>query len=238
MTAITEHDTATATRILAAARELLLKRGVKGLTVAEIAQRSHVGKGTAYLYWATKEDLLFGLVARDFLAVLDHEIAALTADPDLARPHRLCPHLIHTALDNPFVRALQTGDTDLLGILAKHRRSKELLDLLGPAALMYTVLPVWRRHGLARTDWSLDDQAYALQALMIGFLETTTTRIPVLHNVNVDEPDKVMAAAVTALLGPDQADPAQLRATANEGLTLLAERRQSVLALIGSQHSR
>ena len=58
MAVLAEHDSGTAARILAAARELVLKRGVKGLTVAEIAARAHVGKGTAYLYWPTKEDLL------------------------------------------------------------------------------------------------------------------------------------------------------------------------------------
>ncbi|WP_410793253.1 TetR/AcrR family transcriptional regulator [Kribbella sp. C-35] len=180
-------DTSTATRILTAARELVLKRGVKGLTVADIAERAHVGKGTAYLYWGAKDDLLFGLVARDFLAVLDREIHALDADPELARPHRLCPHVVHSALDNPFVRAVQLGDADVLGALATHPRSMDLLDMLGPAALMYTVLPVWRRHALARTDWPVEDQAYALQAMTTGFLETAT-RAPALRSVTVDSP--------------------------------------------------
>lgn len=231
MKALAEHDSGTAARILAAARELVLKRGVKGLTVAEIAERAHVGKGTAYLYWGTKEDLLFGLFAREFLAAVDGDIDALTADPDLCRPHRLCPQLVRYALDNPFVRALQTGDADLLGVLAQHPRSVKLLDMLGPAALMYTVLPVWRRYRLVRTDWSLDEQAYALQALMTGFLGAAT-RTQVLRSVTVDAPDKVMAAAVTALLGPDEASPADVRATADEGLRLLRERREAVLALI------
>ncbi|MFD1543561.1 TetR/AcrR family transcriptional regulator [Nonomuraea guangzhouensis] len=231
MTTSTGHDSATASRILAAARDLVLKRGVKGLTVAEIAERAHVGKGTAYLYWPTKEDLLFGLFARDFLTVLDHEIDATTADADLCRPHRLCPQLLQRALDNPFMRAMQTGDADLLGALAQHPRSMELLDLVGPAALMYTVLPVWRRHRLVRTDWPLDEQAYALQALMTGFL-AATTRPQVLPGVTVEAPEAVMAAAVTALLGPEQASPDEVRAAATEGLRLLRERRQAVLALI------
>jgi AcrR family transcriptional regulator len=231
MTALAEHDSATAARILAAARELVLKRGVKGLTIAEIAQRAHVGKGTAYLYWDTKEDLLLGLFARDFLTSVDTEIEALTADPELGRPHRLCPRLVHEALDRPFVRALQTSDSDLLGVLAQHPRSQELLDMVGPAALIGGVLPVWRRYRLARTDWSYDEQAYALQALMIGFLEFTTST-QVLRSVTVDDPDKVMAAAVTALLGPEEASPADILAAAEEGQQLLSERRKALLALI------
>jgi AcrR family transcriptional regulator len=224
-----EQDSGTAARILTAARELVLKRGVKGLTVAEIAERAHVGKGTTYLYWGTKEDLVFGLIARDFLSVVDEELDALAADPDICRPHRLCPRLVRGALGNPFVRALVTGDADLLGVLAQHQRSVELLDMVGPAGLIYSVLPVWRDYGLVRTDWPLDEQAFALQALIAGFFATADQ---VLHGVTVDAPDRVMAAAATALLGVDHAGPAEVRATAEEGMRLLRERRAAVLALI------
>lgn len=212
----------TAARILVAARELVLERGVTGLTVAEVAARARVGKGTAYLYWDTKEDLLFELIARDFLASTDGEVDALTEDPDISRPHRLCPRVVRGVLDRPFARALQTGDADLLGVLTQHPRSRELLDVLGPTALMYTVLPVWRRHRLVRTDWPLDEQAYALQALITGFLTTQAPR----------GVDKVIAAAVTALLGTGEAGPAEIRATAEEGVRVLRERRAAVLALI------
>jgi AcrR family transcriptional regulator len=231
VTAPAEHDSGTAARILAAARELVLKRGVKGLTVAEIAEKAHVGKGTAYLYWKTKEDLLLGLFARDFLAGVNDELDALSADPDAARPHRLCPRLARVALEHPFMRALQTGDADLLGVLARHPRATELLDELGPAGVVETVLPVWRRHRLARTDWPLNEQAYALQALMTGFLETAS-RPSVLRGVSVDAPEKVMAAAVTALLGPEEAGPADVRNAAEEGIRLLQEKREIVLATI------
>jgi AcrR family transcriptional regulator len=231
MTALAEQDPGTAARILAAARELVLKRGVKGLTIAEIAERAHVGKGTAYLYWKTKDELLLGLFARDFLAFVDDEIDALTTDPDIARPHRLFPRLVRNFIDRPFTRAMQSGDADLLGALARHPRSMELLDQSGPAGLVDTVLPVWRAYLLARTDWPLDEQAYALHALLAGFLDTATRR-QVLRGVTVDAPEKVMAAAVTALLGPEEAGPAELHATAEEGLRLLRARRNALLALI------
>jgi AcrR family transcriptional regulator len=59
------------TRVLAAAGELVLARGSRGVTIAEVARRAHIGKGTVYLYWKTKEDLLLDLVCRDFLALAD-----------------------------------------------------------------------------------------------------------------------------------------------------------------------
>jgi AcrR family transcriptional regulator len=184
-----------------------------------------------YLHWATKEDLLVGLFARDFLAALDGYTDALTTDPDLARPHRLCPRLVRIGLEFPFVRAMQTGDADLLGILAQHPRTTDLLDRLGLAALMYLVLPVWRKYRLARTDWPLDEQAYVMQSLMAGF-SAAANHTQVLPSVTVTTPDKVIAAAVTTLLGPEQASPADIRAAADEGLRLLREQREIVLASI------
>ncbi|MHB6910363.1 TetR/AcrR family transcriptional regulator [Streptomyces sp. DB-54] len=234
MAVLAEQESDKAARILTAARELVLKRGVKGVTMAEIAEKAHVGKGTVYLYWGNKEDLLLGLFAREFLATVDGHIEELTTDPDICRPHRLCPQLVRTAVERPFVRALQTGDADLLGVLTQHPRSTELLNSLGPAAMMYTVLPVWRQHRLARTDWTLDEQAYALQALMAGFLDAAT-RAHALRSVTVDAPDKVIAASVTALLGPEEAGPADIRATADEGLRLLREKRDLVFASIATK---
>jgi hypothetical protein len=137
-------------------------------------------------------------------------------------------------VERPFVRALQAADVDLLGALARHPRSTELLDRLGPAGLVYTALPVWRQHRLARTDWPLDEQAYALQALMIGFLESATRAS--VHGVTVESPERVMGAAVTALLGPEEAGPADVRAAAEEGLRLLRQRREIVLATITTSH--
>ncbi|MGW2572130.1 hypothetical protein [Streptomyces sp. NPDC001537] len=61
-----------------------------------------------------------------------------------------------------------------------------------------------RRH--LHTRVPLDEQAYTLQALMTGFLDAVTRPLAP-SSISVDDPDKVMAAAVTALLGPE--DPGQ-----------------------------
>lgn len=161
-------------------------------------------------------------------------------------PQRLCPRVARNALNYPIVRAMQTGDDDRLGAFGQHPRSVELLGRLGPATVVHSVLPVWREYRLVRTDWPLDEQAYALQALMTGFLGAAT-RPPTPTSVTVDDPDKVMAAAVTALLRPEEAStegvgPAELRTVAEEGLRLLRERRDAMLALIatypGTKHSQ
>ncbi|MEV5716894.1 helix-turn-helix domain-containing protein [Amycolatopsis mediterranei] len=229
MPELPEHHSPKAARILAAAGELLLSRGIKGVTIADVATRAHIGKGTVYLYWKTKEDLLLGLISRDFLTLADDVTEAVTADPDLARPSRLLPHMLRTASQHPFVNALRSNDGGLLGALTEDPRSAKLLDTLGPDAMMYDVLPIWRRHDLARTDWALDVQVLALHALVTGFVVLGTQRR---FRPSAADPGDTFAAAVTALLGPERATPEQVRAAAAEGLRSLAEGRAAALESI------
>jgi AcrR family transcriptional regulator len=228
-----ELKSAKALRILTVTRELLLKRGFRGITVAQIAERAHVGKGTVYLYWDTKEDLFAELVTRDFLGTVDDYITALEGDPEQIRPHRLLPRLIHAGLEHPFVRAIQAGDVDTLGLLAEHPSSRQWLAVLGPDALLTAVLPVWRTHGLVRQDWDLDAQAYMVRALVDGFfgLAANTTAAPA---VAVEKPDEVLAATVRAVL--EAADPptAGIAAAARETLRLLVNSRDIAATSLSS----
>ncbi|GAA1163334.1 TetR/AcrR family transcriptional regulator [Streptomyces hebeiensis] len=230
------RDSGAAARILTAAKELVLKRGVKGVTVAEIAARAHVGKGTAYLYWPAKEDLVFGLFAREFLAFVDDEINALTSEAELIRPHRLCPQLVRSALDRPFVRAMVVDDADVLGAVAHHPRSEELRATLNPAALLNAALPMWRRHGFVSTGGTAEEQAYGLQALMVGFSQMLSrTQTP--GDITVADPVRAMSAAVTALLGEVPAGAAEVDAATKEGIGLLMERREAVSALVTARET-
>ena len=222
-----ERRSPTAARILTAAEALLLGRGSKGFTVADVAQKAHVGKGTVYLYWATKEDLLLGLIARDFVAVAEDTIDALRADAQMAQPARFCPYLLQSTGQRTLVKALQDNDDGLLGVLTDHPMSLRLRDALGPAALLNAVLPAWRTNGLASTDWPLADQVFALNALIAGF--QLALRDPVAPLC----PYSVMAAAVTALLGPEPASTAQIDRVAVDIVSFLEHGRTKILDLIG-----
>lgn len=231
MSELPERHSATAARILAAADELLRARGSKAVTVAAVAEKAAVGKGTVYLYWASKSDLLLGLIGRDFLDLAHQFTTDLETDPDLARPSQLFPSLMRRAAHRPFVQAILRADDGLLGALADDPRSTALVDALGPDALMNTMLPTWRRNALARTDWPLDEQAYALMALYRGFLvlgdETAGT-------AGSPDPSSVLARAVTALLGPERPTRTQVRAVAADGADFLARGAAVVLQLISS----
>lgn len=222
------HSTKAA-RLLAAAGDLLIGRGAKGFTVADVAARAHVGKGTVYLYWPTKEDLLIGLIGRAFLGLLDDLVERLSADPELARPSRFCPAMLEIATNQPLVAALQRRDDDLLGVLTDHPRSIALDGALGPAAVLGAVLPIWRGKGLARNDWDGDDQNFALRSLITGVAFSLIEAGP--SSADVD-PLGVLGTAVTAILGPERASQEQLRAAASEIVEFLREAQAAALRLI------
>ncbi len=225
-----EEHSAKAARLLEAAGDLLIGRGARGFTVADVAQRAHVGKGTVYLYWPTKEDLLVGLIGRAFLSLIDDLIKTLTDQPDLGRPSRFCPLMVEIATSKPLVAALQRHDEDLLGVLTQHPRSVALHDALGPGAVLVAVLPIWRRHGLARTDWELADQICALHGLIAGIAMSLIGPAPA--SVSAVDPLAVLGAAVTALLGPERASRKQLVANASEIVEFLHTGRAAAMELI------
>lgn len=221
------HDEQKAARILSAAQELILKRGYKGVTISDIAERAHIGKGTVYLYWQTKGDIFVELLAHEILAVIDLYVAEARNRPELTLPHRFCPHMVRAALDRPLARALQTHDSDLLGILIDHPCSQDLLHRHGASALITGLLPIWREHGVVRADWPLADQAYALQVLTIGHLQMQTH--PEIDKTGTDSsPDDVLAAATEAMLGVTEVKPGGLQALSSAVLDFLDNSAKSV----------
>lgn len=224
-----EQNSATAARVLSAANDLLLARGAKGFTVADVAARAHVGKGTVYLYWPTKEDLLIGLIGRGFLRILDELITRFGSDVDLARPSRFCPAMLQVATGQPLIAAMQRHDDDLLGILVDHPRSVALTEALGPDAVLKAAIPLWREHGMARTDWDIADQTFAVQALISGVLLSLLA-----DPVSTDDRLRVFGAAVTALLGPQRPNQKGLRAATAGMIDFLRDGQVAALRVIES----
>lgn len=58
------RDASADERILAAAAELILKRGYDNMTVDEVAAVAKAGKATVYRRWAGKEDLAFAAISQ------------------------------------------------------------------------------------------------------------------------------------------------------------------------------
>ncbi|WP_440099466.1 TetR/AcrR family transcriptional regulator [Streptosporangium sp. H16] len=234
MTELVRHDPAKVARILKVTRELVLRHGVRSISISEITRLAHIGKGTLYLYWRTKEDLIAELIVRDFLDAAEH-LSDLGTDVDAVWPHRLCWGMMRTTLlGHPFVRAVQEADVHMIGLLTEREETRRLLDLLGPGVLSRDLLEVWRAHGLARDDWTFAHQTYAMRALVGGFFALMTGA----DAEALDDRREVFEASVRALLyppgrtGADVPDVADVPAAAAAALRLLNERRAFVRRLL------
>ncbi|MGW3466899.1 TetR/AcrR family transcriptional regulator [Saccharopolyspora sp. NPDC000995] len=111
------QPTERADRILDAAGELMIRLGYRKVTIEDIAKQAGVGKGTVYLHWRTKERLFESLFLRESVDLITELIDAVRRDPDEARPHRFLQNSFLATQRRPLMRALVTGDAELLGNL-------------------------------------------------------------------------------------------------------------------------
>ncbi|WP_339725440.1 TetR/AcrR family transcriptional regulator [uncultured Paraglaciecola sp.] len=65
--------------IAGACTELLLEKGIKNLTITEIAKTAGIGKGTVYDYFSNKEEIVFEII-RKFIEEHQHNLLSQT-DP-------------------------------------------------------------------------------------------------------------------------------------------------------------
>ena len=71
-------------QILAAARQLLFKKGIQSISVNQIARKAELGVGTIYFYYQSKEEIFYSL-QEEGLDILFHQIDAIgraTSPPD------------------------------------------------------------------------------------------------------------------------------------------------------------
>ncbi|SFT03425.1 TetR/AcrR family transcriptional regulator [Saccharopolyspora flava] len=155
-----------ADRILDAAAELVVRMGFRKVTIDDIARRAEVGKGTVYLHWRTKEELFEALIMRESIGLLNDLTEAMRADPAEARPHRFFRRSFLLTVRDPLMKALVTGDTELLGNFKRFARNGEAQRFRD----RYRELIV--KHRLLRDD--LPDAYLALTATATGFHLTDT----------------------------------------------------------------
>jgi AcrR family transcriptional regulator len=92
--------------MLAAARTVFERHGWAGFGMAEVAERAGVAKGTLYLYWATKEELLLALLEVLLGEWLDELDARLDRAPAAAGPRKLAALFADSLLAHALVPRL------------------------------------------------------------------------------------------------------------------------------------
>ncbi len=188
-------------RIGHAATTLLLSSGLRKLTVAEIAAEAGVGKGTMYLYWPSKEKLFADLLVGEARDSLD-EVLALVGDVSGQLTIGGLARLVTASVTRrPLMRyMLGHTDADLDRLLADRALFDGDLRATDPKVLCLALLPALRQHGLVRIDGAASDQAFTLNAVLLGFVASV---------VSVDRdgaPDarfgELLESTVDTLFGP------------------------------------
>lgn len=171
---------ARAGQILDAAAELLLRLGYRRTTIDDVARLAGVGKGTVYLHWRTREQLFDAVFQREATAATMELLAAMREDPELVLLHRLTRFSFGTMLRRPLLRALFTGDLEVLGKLARNAD----VGLAGRQdAAFKDYLRLLAEYGLIHTMFDAHDLFFVYQSISAGFfvsesLLSPQTRVP------------------------------------------------------------
>jgi AcrR family transcriptional regulator len=164
--------------VLDAAGELLVRWGYRRVTIEDVADRAGIGKGTVYLHFPNKEALFLTVLLRGYRSVVGGIVSRMRADPREVLPGRMTRSLFLALLADPVARPIYFGDTELLGRLAK-----EAANTLGPlrqrgTELNHAHFQLLREAGLLRTDRTLAEQHYLLQAVGAGFWFLESFELP------------------------------------------------------------
>jgi AcrR family transcriptional regulator len=186
------HDRANATRrrrkaarpreLLDAALALFVEKGFAGSSTEDIAARAGVSKGTLYLYFASKEDLLKGLIAQGFsfhVAIEARETADDMASGELLRN-------VLTAWQS----ALMAGDAGgILKLVCTEVRNFPRLadfwsrDLIEPVRRLVSQIVV---RGIDRGEFRPVDPDVVVQALVSPLIVTCLHRHAISPHVTTD----------------------------------------------------
>lgn len=106
-------------RILDAASERFVVHGYRKTNIDEIARQAGIGKGTVYLHFATKTEVLVAALAREKLRAFEVMRLALAADATPRQRLRACVKATLLMVgDSPLIARVVAGDQELTAILA------------------------------------------------------------------------------------------------------------------------
>jgi AcrR family transcriptional regulator len=157
-----------ATAILDVAADLLLRHGYRRVTIDDVAAGANIGKGTIYLHWKTRDQLLSAVFQREVRYAIDELRRALRQDPHVCLLHRFARTYFLAIANRPLLRGFFLADPELLGKLTTSRDSTQDDGHIGMARAFLELLA---QHGLLRDDMDIDEIRYAYQATFEGFLQ-------------------------------------------------------------------
>lgn len=188
-------------RILDAAAALILRWGYDKTTVDDIAKRAGVAKGTIYLHWRTREELIMAVMTRENLKMSKDLKRRISEDPTGFMPGGMLKHSALALMKRPLLKAFMLRDLDVIGKLAhsEHGRTAFVEKMVAFKAY----LEFMREHDLVRKDLDAQAQAYVLSAIFTGFFLMTPV-MPDEFTLSDEESADLMAETVHRALEADR----------------------------------
>ena len=221
-------------RILAAAHTLGVNGGTRSITISEIARLAGVGRGTLYLYWSNKEDLLADLFAHDMFEMLSEIEQRVRIDPALIAPHRLLPLVVGALDQHPFAAEVHSSDSGPLRSTATHPGIIDIKKYVGPVAIISRIFPVLRRHLVIRSDLDVEAQVYAAVSLIYGLENRELVALKSDH-VPTSNPQSILGRTCAVLLEPlEPLEPDDYESAAIDALADLSNAKDVALRQLHS----
>lgn len=158
-------------RILDAMRDLVLRWGYRKVCMQDVADAAHVGKGTLYLHWSSKDELLDAVLLRE-AGRIDAELgAALLRRPELVAFGLTAAMLFHGTMAVPLLCAYNRGDVAVLGTRGARPGTPDRLGLSLVSRLSDPgYLGALSRHHLVLGDARSESGRLAIGAVIGGFV--------------------------------------------------------------------
>jgi AcrR family transcriptional regulator len=155
---------------LDSAAGLILRWGYNKTTIDDIARQADVAKGTIYLHWKTREDLFSALVTREKVGIAEDVRRRIAEDTGGATLRAISKHSALALMNRPLMKAVLLRDMDIIGKLAHSENGS--IDRIEKLVWFYHYLELLRRHGMVRSDMSMQEQVQVFSAVFLGFFMT------------------------------------------------------------------
>ncbi len=217
-----------ADQLLDIASELLLRAGYRRVTVDDIAGRAGVGKGTVYLHWKSRDELLLAVLQREVVHSIDQLVSVLRDDATTIVLHRMTEVHFLEVMRRPLLRALYTTDPEVLGRLAAELHTGQGLD---HHRAFDDYLRLLADHGLLRNDLSIEEISYGYHAVLHGYLseDSYDRGAPELSQ---ERKARLLATTVQHAFEPPQSAFEAVRDIHERAISLFAETADRARALL------
>ncbi|WP_031469376.1 TetR/AcrR family transcriptional regulator [Sciscionella sediminilitoris] len=194
---------ARADQILDAAAELLVTVGYRKVTIDEVAERANVGKGTVYLHWRSRDELLLATLTREGATLMSEIVAAGKIDPATFLPHRFFRLILRRVLDRPLLHGIYTLDSQILGKLSSTASGTNIRNI--KILTFDEYFGLLSDNGILRADLSITAITYGVTGMLLGCV-TIDPMLPEEWELTADDKADVFAGSIRSAYENEQPD--------------------------------